>query len=680
MAVTDGTKEASQSSSGMVYAKYASDEEKAKTYGHRLYIADQQCMTWHADADDWYHRYENLPRRKQLTQKGHRVNVPTGVATIDALYSSMTAVDVDVILKGGGGTTRMQAELATAAVAAEWDLLDVQGSANDAVKDALIVGIGWVKVAYEYASEVKKVPRPEADVRADITAMLTQANEASAQGISGVPTPDDIAGLVSLEEDVEHILRDRIVVDYVPWADVRHDPGAKRKEDVTWVAQRTRVKTHEVKDNPVYREYVKKTRGGLRRLDDMKGTSTYDLSTLPGGKPIADDEFFDIVEFWDFLSGTVCTFILGQKWLLNEEVNPFMLNVNIKDRSPFVPLVLRKTNTRVRGISDMELMAPSLDEQAVYRSNTANYIEHFVPKVYGPEDAVTEEGKAALASPEYGSYVSIDRQYPNTAIGTLEPPVLPSEAWQMERRVEDGIREATGVNELMRGLFPDRKRTATETSEVVSASAARQSEKRNTLEDFYLGISQRILQLMQAYYDQPRMLRYVDPSYGEVQWEFTAEDIAKTYKLQAFLTPKEAVTRQTKRDDALAMFNMLVPIAQQPDATGAPVVDMAKLVAWFTNEYGMSKEDQLDLINLPEEKQAAAMAAQQAQAGMASAQAGVPQPGLTPGPLGASEVAAATNSGAVPPEVAAAAMAGIVPGGPQAAEQVSESAGVAGIE
>jgi hypothetical protein len=431
-----------------------------------------------------------------------------------------------------------------------------------------------------------------------------------------------------------------------------------------------------VKANPLYREYVKKTRGGLSRLDALKGTSTYDTTTLPQGKPREDDEFFDLVEFWDFNSGTACTFIKGQKWLLNEEVNPFMLNIAMKDRSPFVPLVLRKTNTRVRGISDMELMAPSLDEQAVYRSNTANYIEHFVPKVTGPEDALTEEGKKALASPDYGAYVSTAREYPNAAITPLDPPVLPSEAWDMERRVEDGIREATGVNELMRGLFPDRKRTATETSEVVSASAARQSEKRNTLEHFYLNIAQRILQLMQAYYDQPRMVRYVDPSYGEVPWEFTAEDIAMGYDLKVSLTPKEAYTKQSRRDDASALFNFLVPIAQQPDATGAPVIDMAKLVQWFTNEYGMSKEDQLDLINLPEEKQAAAAAAQQTQAGMAAANAGVPQPGLTPGPLSGAEAAAVTNQGAVPPEVAAAASAGLTPTAPQAVEQVSESAGV----
>jgi hypothetical protein len=669
-----GEKQASQATSGLAYPKYRSDEEKAKIYGNRIYQSDQQMDDWHGLADDWYHRYENAPRRSQVTPKGHRVNVSTGVATIDTLYSSMTAVDVDVILKNGGGATRMQAELATAALSKEWELLNVQGSTNDACKDALIVGIGFAKVAYEYVSQEEKQPRSREAVSADITTLLKQANDARDAGVPGeMPTPDDIANMVELEELVEKVLRDRIVVDYVPWADMRWSPGAKRWEDVTWWAQKSRVSVKEVRANPTFRAYVKRTKGGLKRLDELKGTSAMVGDLLPGGKPTDDDMFYDIIEYWDLLSGTACTLIEGQKWFLNEDVNPFALNIDIKDRSPFVPLVLRKTNTRVRGISDMELMAPSLDEQAVYRTNTANYIEHFVPKVTGPEDALTDEGKVALGSPEYGAYVATAREYPNDVIKELNPPVLPSEAWQMEARVEEDIRNATGVNELMRGMFPDRKQTATETSEVVAGSAARQSEKRNTFEDFYLGIARRILQLMQMYYDQPRVVRYVDPSYGEVPWEFTGDDIAMGYDMSVHLTPKEAYTRQTKRDDALALFNMLVPLAQQPGPDGATVVDAAKLVEWFANEYGMDKESQLDILNLPEEKEAQQMAAQEQQAGMAQAAQGVP-PGI------GGTMAAATDTGAVDPaQLAAAASGGLAVGAPGAVEQVSESAGVAGL-
>lgn len=660
------------------YRQYDSDEDKAKTYTRRLHIADERFNEWKDLAADWYTRYENAPRRSQYTPKGHRVNTPTGVATIDALFSSMTAVEVDVHVRMVGGGTREQAELATAALKKEWRQCSVNEEAQDAVKDGLIVGIGCVKVGYEYAAVQEKVARPAEDIRNEVIQMLREATSASNEGVANVPSPDEIAGLVPVEEDRERVLRDRVVVDYCNYADLRWDPSAKRWEDVTWVAQVTKVPAAEVRSNPVYREYVKRHRkaGGLKLLDELKGETTYDEGILPGGKPEEDELFCEVVEFWDLKAGTICTFIRNKPWLLNEGVNPFALNYDLKDRNPFVALVLRQTNTRVRGISDMELMAPSLDEQNVYRSKVATYIERFVPKVMGPEDALTEEGKEALSSPEYGSYVSIAREYQGEHLTPLDPPQLPAEAFQMEQRIEDSIREATGVNELMRGLFPDRKRTATETSEVVSASAARQAEKRNVFERFYGDIGQRIIQLMQQFYDQPRMVRYVDDVYGSVEWAFSAEDVAMEYGLEVNLTPKEAVTAQSMKDDALAFFNLVVPLSE-PGPDGSSTVDKAFLVKYLADQFGLSKQDQLDMLNLPEEQQAQQLAAQQAAAGMASAGAGQPQPGMTAGPLGAQEVAALTNQGAVPPEVAAAAQ-GIAPLAPEAVEQVSESAGVAG--
>jgi hypothetical protein len=660
------------------YRAYKSDEDKAKAYNRKLAIADQRFGEWKDEAEDWYTRYENAPRRSQYTPKGHRVNTPTGVATIDALFSAMTAIEVDPHTTVLGGGTREQAELATAALKKEWRLCRVNEEVQDAVKDGLVVGIGFVKVGYEYHAVQETVPRPAEDIRAEVIQMLREATSAAAEGQANVPSPDEIAGLVPIEQDVERVIRDRIVVDYCSYQDIRWDPAAKRWEDVTWVAQITKVPATEVRENPIYRDYVKRNRkaGGLRLLDELRGETTYDEGVLPGGKPEQDELFVDVVELWDLRAGTICTFVRGRDWLLNEGVNPFALNYDFKDRNPFVGLVLRQTNTRVRGISDMELMAPSLDEQNVYRSKTATYIERFVPKVMGPEDALTDEGKEALSSPEYGAYISIAREYQGESITPLDPPQLPTEAFQMEQRIEDSIREATGVNELMRGLFPDRKRTATETSEVVSASAARQAEKRNVLERFFTDIARRMLQLMQQFYEQPRMVRYVDDLYGQVEWSFGADDIAMEYDIDIALTPKEAVTTQSQRDDALALFNMLVPLAE-PGPDGSSTVDKAALARYLATAFGISKQDQLDLLTLPEEQQAQQLAAQQAAAGMASAAAGQPQPGMTTGPLGDQQVAALTNQGAVPPEVAAAAQ-GIGPLAPEAVEQVSESAGIGG--
>jgi hypothetical protein len=658
---------------GTEYRVGQTDADKVKRYDHRMFIAQAEFDKEKDHFLDWWHRYENLPRRKQVTGKGHRVNVPTGVSVIDSLFSMMTAVNIDVILSAKGATTRPQAELATAALSHEWDLLGIQSEGNAAIKDASVVGIGWVKVGYEYSSQVSTDPRPREDVMGDLVELMRQASAARSNGVKNVPEYDDIVGMVPIEEEVEHVLRDRIVVDYVPWDRILVDSTAKRIEDVKWVAQVTPMRVEDVRDNAAFQEYVKRTRGGTKRLKEIRGESTFEDDVLPSGTVSDDDLFVKVYEFWDLEAGTVCTFIKGQDWLLNESANPFALNLDYKHRNPFVPCVLRKTATRLRGVSDMELIAPSLDEADVYRSATATFVERFVPKVAVEEDALTVEGKAALANNEYGAVVSYATG--KDAPVALNPPVLPAEVFDMDHRIEETIRDAVGSNELTRGQFPDRKRTATETSEVVSASNARHAERRNTLETFWSDVANRVLQLMQLFYDQKRMTRYVDPTYGAVAWEWDADDVAMEYGLSVSLTPKEEPTAQSKRDDALAFFNFMVPLAQ-PGPDGSSPVDIVALVAWLATEYGISKQDQLAFLNLPEEKQAQQLAAQQNVAAMGSAAQGQPNPGLTTGPLDPGSVAALTNQGAVPPEVAAASAAPGAALSGQAVEAASESAGV----
>ena len=91
------------------YKVYSSDETKAAAYNHRLAVADRAFAEWADRAKDWYDRYENVPKVSQATAKGHTVNVTTGVSVIDALFSGLTAVDVEFVLEAQGRTTPEQA-------------------------------------------------------------------------------------------------------------------------------------------------------------------------------------------------------------------------------------------------------------------------------------------------------------------------------------------------------------------------------------------------------------------------------------------------------------------------------------------------------------------------------------------------------------------------------------------
>src|ERR1051326_1315966 len=149
------------------YREYKSDADKVKVYDHRLRQAETAFEKWSNKAFEWLARYENRANPAQYTPAGVRTSVPTGTSIIDALYSSLTAADVDLIVTADGAGTSDQEDLATAALSKEWELCRVNERAGEAIKDALVTSWGWLKVGYEYYTEERDVPRDDAAIEAD---------------------------------------------------------------------------------------------------------------------------------------------------------------------------------------------------------------------------------------------------------------------------------------------------------------------------------------------------------------------------------------------------------------------------------------------------------------------------------------------------------------------------------
>lgn len=626
------------------YKQFKSDEDKLKVYSHRLDASDRLFDKLRPKVEDWLNRYRNLPREEEYAPDGHRITVPVGIGIIDAMYASLTATDVTVTVRNVGTGSRAQALLAETGIREVWRETKTGRKAAKAIKDSLISGLGVVKVGYEYAEETREVGRSEDAIAADVDTLF---NAAEAEGAT-LPTPDQIAAVVPSTETQQVAVRDRIVVDYVPWDEIRFDTTAKAWEDVRWVAQVTRLPVDVVKNNPLYREYVETQYGRkkLKDLDALEADATVEareVRTVMEGDE--DDDRITIVRFYDLQTGTACTFPRHKpEFILDETPNPFAVNDDIEDRNPFVGLILREDPGEVIGISEFAVMAPTLDELTEYRSNLATYIARTVPKVLGPAGALTQNGKEALMSPEWGAYVEYEGAN-GTDIMPLTPPPLPQEVFGIPQRLENELREATGVSELMRGLFPDRKRTATETMAVTEQSTIRQAEKRNKLEQFYVDIARRVLMLMQLFYDAPRISRVVEME-GDVEWEWSAEDVTMEAQLEVSLSPKEAYTSDVRRDFALSMFNLLAPI---------PTLDINAMVKWMMEEAGIPLDVIRTFLRTAEEQQQQAMEQLQMQSAEQSVAAGEGvDPNAVPGPMSGEDLAAAANPGAIPPEVAAA--------------------------
>lgn len=581
--------------------EYLTDLDKVKLYGERVRRADRAFDSkWRSQARSRIERYQNKPRLEQYTQQGNRVNAPAGIAIIDSLYSSLTAVDVDITATARGNGDPAVARTLEQAMQYVWRDAKVMKQGRYAIKDALLAGIGWVKVGYDYADHIEIHEKTVEEMDAEVKAIYEEA-KAVARSPKDLPDPDIIAASIAQEQEVQIIDRDRIVVDHVPWDQIVWDPTAEKFEDVRWIAQITLMPVEEVQENATWAEYVKEHSGkGLKPLNDLKpdtriGRERWGIGKDDNYPENEDDSRVTVVEYHNLTMGTICTFPLNSNFMLNEQAMPTIFDPDLEDRSLFVPLVLRDDPENVRGISDMELLEPSLDELNRLRSALLNYIERHVAKVAGKKGVLTEVGKESLMSPDPEFVELSDQATGPQDIQPLTPPTLPQEAFALEMRAEQQLRDATGVSEVMRGLFPDRKRTATETTEVVAASSVRQSEKRSLLEEFFTGIGIRTLKLIQAYWDEDRVVKVAELD-GDAEFKFSADDIVGQWNIEVALAPKQYNGPVEREERAMKVVNF---IGALPEG-----IKHRELAVWALREMGLSMTELREFIEMPEEKQA----------------------------------------------------------------------------
>jgi hypothetical protein len=612
-----------------VFRVYKDEETMLKVYGRRLGMADALFTKGESKKHKNLKRYENEATEAQHTDRGHRVNVTKGIGIIDTLYSSMVAVDVEFICKVIGNGTQVQTLAAERGLNQAWRDTKGQERTKEGIKDALLVDIGWVKVYYDYVEDVETQESPTDALIAE--AMQLRKDNPDA--------PDEeLMKLLTLTKDVAVVLRDRVCVDYVPWEDIRYDPAAKRIDDCRWVAQYTRLPVPEVTQNPTWRAFVEDRYGekkGRRMMDDLKGDTSV-LTGLEGsfndieglGKDDTDDDQrITVVEMWDLETGIVTTFPKDVTTLtLYQRLNPLMLNLDLQDRNPFKPLVVRDDPDCLEGIGDMRVLMPSLVELDEYRSNVATYVARSIPKLIGPKDALGAEGKKALESRVWGEFVGLEEGTTRQEVGNMDIPALPQEVYQVQEGIEMEMKEATGASEPMRGVFPSKRTTAAEAQIVTSAGEQRQAERRGRLANWYLAIAKTMLQLMQLNYDQKRMLRFTDDLGQEFTWQWDKSDIAIDADIDISLTPKEDLTRGERVQRAFQWMNLALPL---------PETDRAEVLRWVGREMGMRDEEIRSMVKTPDQ-----VAAEQAQQQVAEQLAVAPQqhggapPGLSITPSG----------------------------------------------
>lgn len=587
-----------------VFRVYDDEEVMLKVYNRRLKMADVDFQRREPEYKAFLARYQNEPTEDQVTDDGHRVNVTTGIGTIDTMFSSLTAVEVEFLAKRIGKGTEAQAIAATKALNMAAQDTKLQRRAKKAIKESLLFDIGFVKVYYDYVDDVEVKDRPEAAVRKDVAQLLGERPELRGKTA-------EIQKLVAMTEDVEIVLRDRVCVDFVSVSDMRYDISAKQPEDVRWYAQYTKYPVEEVRNHPQWRASMVERYGEkdtARKLADLEGDSQVtagldysDVEGLGDDNSVTDDDArVTVVEMWDLETGLVTVFPKGHDDLiLHDRVNPLMFNLDLEDRSPFKPLIVREDPDNLEGLGDMRVILPSLEELDEYRSNIANHVARSIPKIFGPKDALGQQGRKALESDEFMAYVGLEQGHDWRELGTPSIPALTSEVYGLPEKIQAEIQETTGANEVVRGVFPSKRTTATEASLVTTQGQARQAERRSAVEEWYKDIAKTMLQLMQKFYDRERMMTFVDDTGQEFEWTWTNEDIAIEAAIDIAITPMESLTREERFQRAVFVANMLLPL---------PEADRASIMQWVLREAGLDEDLIRTMVKTPEEAQAGELA------------------------------------------------------------------------
>jgi hypothetical protein len=557
--------------------EYDDEDQKLKAYRSRVEYAEQQLGKWHSDANIFlsYYRLTN----RVFTKGGQKVRVPAPVKNVDAMFAVLTAFEVVPVVVPKGFTQGDIAMVADAALKNEWDECRVVEESEDAIKESLITKIGFAKVSYryeesdEYETEVSS-PQMDPDT-----------------GATQTPT-----------ETVADVIEDRIVVEHIPWDEVYFDPEAKKWKDCRWVYQ--------VHDLPL--DEAKQRWPGA----DLKATTRleFDPKKPRLSEGTIDEERVRVFEMYDLPAGTKCWFDATQ--ILEEGPNPFGQRLDLHQRNPYVAFITRSDPGNVPGISDIEAMKTAIDEANTTRSNLTTFVDRVKPKLIAAEGAFTDQGKNAFKSQEFNEVVELRQGVP---MSDVMPMPMPSFS-----------------NELLQGLLPAGRKTATAMQHMAQASTVRQAEKRNRLERFYKEIADRILYLMKVVYDQPRIARIVE-NYGDVVWDFDSEDISFEYALSVELEPKEIKDTETMREMGATAYNLL---REDPLINGEAFLQDI-LVKYFK----FPVEDVRNWMKTAEQQQEEAMAAAQEEAAMTQAAEGqVPDPNMIPGPVPGDALMRAVNA------------------------------------
>jgi len=523
-----------------------SNYELLRRYRNKL----EHSRRWRKEEkyDDLWQRMIDLYRGKH-----HRTDIREDQLLVNMAFSTINIVAPSVAVNHPKITVNAKrpedgdkAVVTEAIVNYWWRHYDCQKEFRRSVKDALILGHGWVKTGYRYVEE-EKVAENNFDSYDELVE-LRDENVAESNLI---------------------VKEDRPFVERVSPFDVFVDPDATSMEDARWIAQRIRRPLEDVKKD---KRYNSTARGEASPSHYSKwGQDAY----RPRRSQDPQDSYVEVWEWYDIDRNTVSVFCDGSdKFLVAPKEIPFAFG------QPFVMIRNYDVPETFYPMGELEAIEPLQHELNQTRTQMMNHRKRFSRKWLYKETAFDTDGRQALESDEDNVMVPVitDDNLGNV-ISPMPAVINPPEFYNQSDLISSDMNRVSGVSEYQQGAMPEIRRTATEAAIVQDASNARASDKLAIIERSIGECARRLVMLAQQFMTGEQAVRIVGSEAQPLWLTFDRDYIQGEFDYEVEGGSTAPMNESFRRQRALQIVDAMAPFA------GTGIIDMGKL-ATYVLQYG----------------------------------------------------------------------------------------------
>lgn len=499
-----------------------------------------------------------------------RIAVNISFATINVIYPTVSVNRPKTTVLARDADDQDRALIAEAVVNAWWDAYDVLPEFRLAVKDALIVGHGWIKTGWRFSEQER--PRPPEAIQADFDAARAQADQAAAAApeLAGeMPTDDEIMSSVPTTEMV--VDEDQPWAERISYHDMFVDPEGTTMRNIGWLAQRIVRPLAEVERDERYDAAARK------KVQADRGINTEYLTKNRRDDYGDDVKRVTVWEFYDLKARTMCVFAQsGEGFLVAPMPIPY------RSGHPYEMIRNYDVPDQFYPMGDLEAIEPLQEELNKSRSQLMNMRKHFARKYLYREESFDSAGRQALESPVDGTMVPVKGNTVNLAevVREMPTPTIAVEAFNYTQVTEDDINTVTGVSEYQRGGGPGIRRTATEAAIIQDSVNARSAEKLAIIERAIARVSKRLIDLARQYATREDVVRVVGRGGRTAYVPFQPDDFDADldYIVEAGSTVPKG--EDYRRQEAMNLLAAMAPFI-------GTVVDPMAMATWAFEQFGI---------------------------------------------------------------------------------------------